>query len=86
MRFYTGQMFPAAYRESVFVARRGPWNRDSNTGFDVVSVRVGADGQNAEVTPFLSGLLDLANNTARDRNHARSRSRQTPIRPCRRPP
>ena len=28
MRFYTGSMFPAAYKNTAFIARRGSWNRD----------------------------------------------------------
>ena len=28
MRFYTGNMFPAAYKNTAFIARRGSWNRD----------------------------------------------------------
>ena len=27
MRFYTGSMFPAAYKNTAFIARRGSWNR-----------------------------------------------------------
>ena len=27
MRFYTGTMFPAKYRNAIFIARHGPWNR-----------------------------------------------------------
>ncbi len=27
MRFYTGSMFPKAYKNAIFVARHGSWNR-----------------------------------------------------------
>jgi glucose/arabinose dehydrogenase len=60
MKFYTGSMFPAEYRDSIFVARHGSWNRTKKTGFDVVRVTATPDGRNARVEPFLSGLLDAA--------------------------
>src|SRR5262249_40908009 len=28
IRFYTGSMFPAAYKNTAFIARRGSWNRE----------------------------------------------------------
>ncbi len=53
LRFYTGTMFPAEFRDRVFVARRGA----ARSGYDVVSVALSADGA-ARIEPFLSGLLD----------------------------
>ena len=32
MRFYTGRQFPAAYRNQVFIAEHGSWNRSRKTG------------------------------------------------------
>ena len=58
MRFYQGDMFPAAYKDSMFIARRGSWNRTKLFAFDVVNVRTGADGKSAKVTPFLTGFRD----------------------------
>ena len=62
MRFYTGNMFPAEYREAIFVARRGSWNRTEKNGYDVLAVRASPDGKNAKVTPFVTGFLDKAKN------------------------
>jgi glucose/arabinose dehydrogenase len=62
MRFYTGTMFPADYREAIFVARRGSWNRTEKMGYDVLTVRATPDGKNAQVTPFMTGFLDKAKN------------------------
>ena len=62
MRFYTGNMFPAEYRDSILVARRGSWNRTQLNGFDVVRVSVGPDGRNPRVEPFLTGFLDAGAN------------------------
>ena len=58
MRFYTGDMFPKDYVNSIFVARRGSWNRDKLFAFDVANVRATADGKNAKVTPFMTGFMD----------------------------
>ena len=56
MRFYTGTQFPVGYRNSIFIAEHGSWNRSSKVGYRVVNVRV--DGERAvEGTPFLSGWL-----------------------------
>jgi glucose/arabinose dehydrogenase len=62
MRFYTGRMFPRQYRESIFVARRGSWNKAKLNGYDVVRVTATPDGRNAKVEPFLTGFMDPATN------------------------
>ena len=62
MRFYTGNMFPSQYKESILVARRGSWNRSKLTGFDVIRVTASADGRNAKIEPFLTGFLDASAN------------------------
>jgi glucose/arabinose dehydrogenase len=56
VKFYTGNMFPAEYQNTMFIARKGSWNRSKPTGFDVVNVSAGADGKNAKVKPFLTGF------------------------------
>jgi glucose/arabinose dehydrogenase len=58
VKFYTGSMFPADYRNTMFIARKGSWNRTKPSGFDVVNVRVGADGKSASVKPFLTGFSE----------------------------
>ena len=32
MRFYTGSMFPAQYRNQIFIAEHGSWNRTPEAG------------------------------------------------------
>jgi glucose/arabinose dehydrogenase len=49
MRFYTGDMFPADYKDTHLVARRGSWNQNQLNGYDVVRVTATADGKNAKV-------------------------------------
>ena len=61
MTFYTGSMFPAAYRNAAIIARHGSWNRSKRFGYDIVVARTTADGK-AKVEPFLTGWLDEANN------------------------
>ena len=60
VHFYTGSMFPAEYRNVMFVARKGSWNRTQKSGFDVVAVRMDADGRNPKIEPFITGFLDPA--------------------------
>ena len=40
------------------IARKGSWNRTKKSGFDVVMVRTDASGENATVSPFITGFLD----------------------------
>ena len=58
--FYTGKMFPKEYQNTMFIARKGSWNRTVKFGFDVVNVRATPDGKNAKVTPFMTGFLEDA--------------------------
>lgn len=60
LRFYTGNMFPANYRNVAFIARHGSWNREQKFGFDVVVARI--TGGEAKIEPFLTGLLDAKTN------------------------
>jgi glucose/arabinose dehydrogenase len=57
VKFYTGKMFPAEYRNTMFIARKGSWNRSKPMGFDVVNVRVGEGGK-ATLRPFLTGFQE----------------------------
>ena len=40
MRFYTGSMFPAEYRNQIFIAEHGSWNRSTPIGYRVTLVRL----------------------------------------------
>ena len=57
MRFYTGRMFPAAYRNAIFIARHGSWNKTKKIGGDVVVAKLNKDGTVKSVEPFLTGFL-----------------------------
>jgi len=67
MRFYTGKMFPAEYRDAILVARRGSWNRTVKDGYDVLMVTATPDGKDAHVKPFVTGFLDKEKNAFRGR-------------------
>ncbi len=56
MRFYTGTQFPAAYRNRIFIAEHGSWNRSRKIGYRVTMVTL--DGNNAvRYEPFAEGWL-----------------------------
>ncbi len=40
MRFYTGSMFPAEYKNQIFIAEHGSWNRISPLGYRVTLVKL----------------------------------------------
>ena len=61
IKFYTGDMFPANYKNVAFIARKGSWNRTKKFGFDVVIARPQANGT-AGIEPFMTGLLDEGKN------------------------
>jgi glucose/arabinose dehydrogenase len=56
MRFYTGSMFPAEYRNRIFIAEHGSWNRDTPIGYRVTMVRVEA-GKAVSYETFADGWL-----------------------------
>jgi glucose/arabinose dehydrogenase len=56
MRFYTGTMFPAKYRNAIFIARHGPWNRTKKYA-DVSVAYVDAQNKVTRVEPFLEGFV-----------------------------
>jgi glucose/arabinose dehydrogenase len=65
MRFYVGQMFPASYRDAIFIAEHGSWNRSRKSGYRVTVVHVGKDGKVTGAKPFLTGFLDGQNTLGR---------------------
>jgi glucose/arabinose dehydrogenase len=57
IKFYTGKMFPAEYQNTAFIARKGSWNRQKPSGFDVVNARIGEDGK-VSIRPFITGFQE----------------------------
>jgi glucose/arabinose dehydrogenase len=58
MRFYTGSMFPEAYKNVVFIARHGSWNRTDKVGGDVLAVKLTKEGAVESIEPFLTGFIE----------------------------
>jgi glucose/arabinose dehydrogenase len=56
MRFYTGTMFPPAYRGGIFIAEHGSWNRSKPLGYRVTFVRLEGN-RVAGYEPFAEGWL-----------------------------
>jgi len=40
IRFYTGNMFPEQYRNRIFIAEHGSWNRTTPDGYRITMVRL----------------------------------------------
>jgi glucose/arabinose dehydrogenase len=57
MRFYTGKMFPAPYRNAVFIARHGSWNKSHKIGGDVIVAKLNPDGTVKSFEPFMTGFI-----------------------------
>ena len=57
MRFYTGQMFPEEYRNQIFIAEHGSWNRAEKLGYRIMLVRLNNDRQVASYQVFAEGWL-----------------------------
>ncbi len=64
MKFYTGNMFPAEYKNQIFIAEHGSWNRDEKIGYRVMLVRL--SGENAvSYESFAEGWLQGENVSGR---------------------
>ena len=59
LRFYSGTQFPAEYRNNIFVAQHGSWNRSRKSGYQVVRVVLDAQGEVQRQEPFVEGWLQL---------------------------
>lgn len=56
MRFYTGKAFPAEYKNQLFVAQHGSWNRTEPQGYRVALVKF-KDSKPIAEQAFISGWL-----------------------------
>ena len=63
MRFYTGAMFPAEYRDRIFVAEHGSWNRSRKSGYRVMQAKL-EGGKVVDYTVFAEGFLDPKGDSA----------------------
>jgi glucose/arabinose dehydrogenase len=58
MTFYTGSQFPEKYKNAIFVARHGSWNRTIRFGGDVVAVHLDNNGNLQNIEPFVTGFIE----------------------------
>ena len=58
MKFYTGDMFPAEYKNGIFIAQHGSWNRAKKLGYRVLFLSVDPDGKNPKEQVFAGTWLD----------------------------
>ena len=64
LRFYTGDQFPATYKNQLFIAKHGSWNRSTKSGYEVVLARLDAMGKVIFQEVMVSGWLDQATQEA----------------------
>ncbi len=57
LRFYTGSMFPREYRNQLFIAQHGSWNRSEKVGYNILLVRFDEEGKPRNSEVFASGWL-----------------------------
>jgi len=57
MKFYTGDQFPADYKNNMIVAEHGSWNRHQFQGGRLMRISADPDGKNAKQAEFASGWI-----------------------------
>lgn len=57
LKFYTGAMFPDTYKNQLFIARHGSWNRKRKIGYDLALVKLNGN-KSAGLETFATGWLD----------------------------
>ena len=64
LRFYTGDQFPASYKNQLFIAKHGSWNRSTKSGYEVVLARMDSTGTVTNQEIFVTGWLDTESQEA----------------------
>ncbi|PZM77556.1 MAG: sorbosone dehydrogenase family protein [Candidatus Melainabacteria bacterium] len=59
MRFYTGDMFPPEYKNQIFIAEHGSWNRSKPSGYRIMCVKF-SPGKQPTYEVFAEGFLNSA--------------------------
>ncbi len=57
MKFYTGSQFPPEYKNNIFLAEHGSWNRHKFQGARIMRIVVDPAGKSAKQEVFASGWL-----------------------------
>lgn len=58
LKFYTGKQFPSEYKNQVFIAEHGSWDRSKMNGYRLSLVKLNAGGKALSYETFASGWLD----------------------------
>jgi glucose/arabinose dehydrogenase len=58
MKFYTGSQFPAQYRNNIFIAEHGSWNRHQYQGARIMRVIADPQGKTVKQEVFASGWIN----------------------------
>jgi glucose/arabinose dehydrogenase len=64
IRFYEGDQFPASYKQQLFIAKHGSWNRSKKSGYEVVLARMDSTGTVTGQEVFVTGWLDAESQEA----------------------
>jgi glucose/arabinose dehydrogenase len=64
MRFYTGSQFPAEFKDNIFIAQHGSWNRSKKSGYRVMRAVVNG-GKVLKYEVFAEGWLQGETNWGR---------------------
>ncbi|MBN2731361.1 MAG: sorbosone dehydrogenase family protein [Balneolaceae bacterium] len=56
MHFYTGAMFPDKYKNQIFIAEHGSWNRSEKIGYRITLVKL-REGKAVSYEPLVDGWL-----------------------------
>ena len=59
LKFYTGTMFPAEYKNQIILAEHGSWNRSKKSGYKLSLVKL-EGGKAVSYQPFATGWMDEA--------------------------
>lgn len=65
LRFYTGTQFPEPYRNQIFIAEHGSWNRSIPIGYRVMVATLDTNGNVLRYEPFIQGWLQRAKSWGR---------------------
>jgi glucose/arabinose dehydrogenase len=58
MKFYTGDMFPAEYKDNILIAEHGSWNRHKYQGARIMRVIASPDGKQVKQEEFATGWIE----------------------------
>lgn len=58
LRFYTGDQFPASFKNQLIIAKHGSWNRSKKSGYEVVVIKLDSTGTSLGEEVLVSGWLN----------------------------